>query len=69
MITDVHHYINQLDRLEKKDMKKMPMKMVMEKKTGEKYKSKAAMKKHEKSEPASMRKKEYGSKGMKKGMR
>lgn len=41
MITDVHHYINQLDRLEKKDMKKMPMKMVMEKKTGEKYKSKA----------------------------
>jgi hypothetical protein len=28
---------------------------------GEKYKSKSAMMKHEKSEPASQRKKEYGS--------
>lgn len=30
---------------------------------GEKYKSKKAMMKHEKSEPASQRMKEYGSKG------
>ena len=30
-------------------------------KMGEKYSSKKAMMKHEKSEPASMRKKEYGS--------
>ena len=29
---------------------------------GEKYKSKSAMMKHEKNEPASQRKKEYGSK-------
>lgn len=30
---------------------------------GEKYKSMAAMKKHEKSEPMSMKMKEYGKKG------
>jgi hypothetical protein len=33
---------------------------------GEKYKSMAAMKKHEKSEPMSMKMKEYGKKAMKK---
>ena len=33
---------------------------------GEKYKSKSAMKKHEKSEPMAMRMKEYGKKSMKK---
>ena len=33
-------------------------KKVVEKKTGEKYKSKAAMMKHEKMEPKSMKKKE-----------
>lgn len=41
---------------------------VVEAKTGEKYKSKFAMMKHEKSESKAMRQKEYGSKGMKKGM-
>ena len=66
---DVNHYINMLDRLELRDMKKKPMKMITEKKTGEKYKSKTAMRKHEKSESKAMRQKEYGSKGMKKGMR
>lgn len=34
---------------------------VTEKKTGEKYASKAAMRKHEKSEGAAERKREYGS--------
>lgn len=33
---------------------------------GEKYKSMAAMKKHEKSEPMAMKMKEYGAKAMKK---
>jgi hypothetical protein len=33
---------------------------------GEKYKSKSAMMKHEKSEPMSMKMKEYGKKAMKK---
>jgi len=43
---------------------KKPMKkMIMEKKTGEKYASKAAMARHEKSEPKSQRMKEYGPKG------
>lgn len=36
------------------------LKKVVEKKTGESYKSKAAMKKHEKSEGAAERKREYG---------
>ena len=50
-------------------MKKKPMKkMITEKATGEKYKSRTAMARHEKSEGPAMRKKEYGSK-MKKGMR
>ena len=49
-------------------MKKPMKKMVTEKATGEKYASKAAMRKHEKSEGPAMRKKEYGSK-MKRGMR
>lgn len=35
---------------------------------GEKYKSMAAMKKHEKSEPMSARVKEYGKKATKSGM-
>lgn len=34
---------------------------VMEKKTGERYASKAAMRKHEKSEGAAERKREYGT--------
>ena len=38
------------------------LKKVVEKKTGESYKSKAAMKKHEKSEGKVERKREYGSK-------
>lgn len=38
-------------------------KMIVEKKTGEKYASKAAMKKHEKSESKAERLKEYGKKG------
>lgn len=37
-------------------------KPVVEHKTGERYASKAAMRKHEKSEPKSERKREYGSK-------
>ena len=48
--------------------KPMNKKMMMEKGTGEKYASKSAMRKHEKSEGPAMRKKEYGSK-MKRGMR
>jgi hypothetical protein len=44
-------------------------KMMTEKCTGEKYASKAAMMKHEKSESMAERKKEYGSmKGAKKDM-
>jgi hypothetical protein len=43
-------------------------KKIVEKGTGEKYVSKSAMRKHEKSEGPAMRKKEYGSK-MKRGMR
>ena len=35
---------------------------------GEKYKSKSAMKKHEKSEPMAMRMKEYGKKAAKKSV-
>mgnify|MGYP006293867697 CR=1 FL=1 len=38
-------------------------KMIVEKKTGEKYASKAAMRKHEKSEGKSERAREYGKKG------
>lgn len=41
--------------------KKKPVKKVAEKKTGERYASKAAMRKHEKSEGAAERKREYGS--------
>lgn len=37
-------------------------KPIKEKKTGEKYKSKAAMMRHEKSESPAMRKMEYGAK-------
>ncbi len=40
---------------------KKPAKKIVEKKTGEKYKSKTAMKKHEKAEGAKERIKEYGS--------
>lgn len=64
---DVHDYMRRLEGMEKKDMKKKPMKMVIEKKTGEKYKSKSAMMKHEKSESKAMRMKEYGAKLTKKG--
>lgn len=42
-------------------MKKTSKKPMVEKKTGEKYKSKAAMLKHEKSEGMKERMKEYGS--------
>lgn len=42
-------------------MKKPSKKPMVEKKTGEKYKSKAAMMKHEKSEGPKERMKEYGS--------
>ena len=42
-------------------MKKPMKKPMVEKKTGEKYKSKAAMLKHEKSEGVKERMKEYGS--------
>lgn len=38
------------------------MKKIVEKKTGEKYKSKAAMMKHEKTEGKKERMKEYGKK-------
>lgn len=41
---------------------KKPAKKMVEKKTGEKYKSKAAMMKHEKAEGPKERMKEYGSK-------
>lgn len=41
--------------------KKAPTRRVVEKKTGERYASKAAMRKHEKSEGASERKREYGA--------
>jgi len=44
----------------KKTAKKMPA--FIEKKTGEKYASKTAMKKHENSEPMSAMSKEYGKK-------
>lgn len=48
-------------------MKKKPAKKaVFEKATGEKYASKAAMKKHEKSEGKAERMKEYGGKPGKK---
>lgn len=40
---------------------KKPAKKAVEKKTGESYKSKAAMKKHEKAEGPKERMKEYGS--------
>lgn len=44
-------------------MKKKPgKKMIIEKSTGEKYKSAAAMKKHEKTESKAERMKEYGGK-------
>lgn len=42
-------------------------KMIIEKKTGEKYASKTAMKKHEKTESKAERIKEYGKAGVKKG--
>ena len=44
-------------------VRKPAKKMMVEKKTGEKYASKAAMARHEKSEPKSQRMKEYGPKG------
>ena len=47
--------------------KKRVARKVTEKRTGEKYSSKAAMRKHEKSEGPAARKREYGS--AKKGMR
>ena len=65
---DVHDYMRRLEDMEKRDMKKKPMKMITEKKTGEKYKSKTAMRAHEKSESKAMRAKEYGTKA-KRGMR
>ena len=42
--------------------KKSAKKKIVEKATGEKYSSKAAMMKHEKSESKAERKKEYGGK-------
>lgn len=48
----------------KKPVKKAAKKMVTEKRTGEKYTSKAAMRRHERSEPKSQRMKEYGKRGM-----
>jgi hypothetical protein len=42
-------------------MKRPARKMIAEKKTGEKYKSKAAMMKHEKKEGPKARKREYGT--------
>jgi hypothetical protein len=42
--------------------KPAPKKPVVEKKTGERYASRSAMRKHEKSESAAERKKEYGGK-------
>lgn len=44
-------------------------KSIIEKSTGEKYSSRAAMKKHEKSESKAERIKEYGKAGVKKGKR
>lgn len=41
---------------------KKTSKSITEKKTGEKYSSRSAMRKHEKGEGASERKKEYGGK-------
>lgn len=41
--------------------KRTSRKMITEKKTGERYKSKSAMARHEKSEGPAMRKREYGS--------
>lgn len=41
----------------------MPKKKMVEKKTGEKYASKSAMKRHERTEGKSERMKEYGKKG------
>lgn len=49
--------------------KKPAKKGFVEKSTGEKYSSKAAMKKHEKSESKAERIKEYGKAGVKKGKR
>ena len=46
----------------KKPVKKSS-KMLMEKRTGEKYASKSAMKRHERSEGKSERMREYGRKG------
>lgn len=45
----------------KKPAKKSGGRGIVEKKTGERYASKTAMRKHEKSEGAAERKKEYGS--------
>lgn len=51
----------------KKPMKKVAKKAskagMMEKRTGEKYASKAAMKRHEMTEPKSQRMREYGRRG------
>lgn len=47
----------------------MAAKKIVEKKTGEKYASKAAMMKHEKKESKAERIKEYGKAGVKKGKR
>jgi hypothetical protein len=47
----------------KKAAKKPAKKMVMEKRTGEKYASKSAMRKHEKSEGKMERVREYGKGG------
>jgi hypothetical protein len=46
--------------LMKKPVKKSSKKMMVEKKTGERYASKAAMRKHERGEGAMERKREYG---------
>jgi len=45
----------------KRTPKKAAPRKVVEKKTGERYASKAAMRRHEKSEGAAERKREYGS--------
>lgn len=52
-------------KVAKKVAKKKVTKKVMEKKTGEFYKSKAMMKKHEGMEGKKERMMEYGKKGMK----
>lgn len=44
-------------------MKKKTASKIVEKKTGERYKSKTAMRKHEKSESKAERMKEYGRRG------